>query len=131
MTITEHARARYALHEKVRHRLLSDMRSEQRSEQGTHNPLLKLNQKLTAWWKLDFPALRAEVQKVFKQDIPMKDRDDVEEWLTTNRAEHTRLTDEIVRLETELNARVYALFKLTADEIAIIEESTKYRYGEV
>lgn len=38
---------------------------------------------------------------------------------------------EIVRLETELNARVYALINLTPDEISLIEESTKYRYGEV
>jgi hypothetical protein len=36
-----------------------------------------------------------------------------------------------VRRETELNARVYALFDLTVEEVAIIEESTKYRYGEV
>ena len=47
------------------------------------------------------------------------------------RAEHQRLTAEIVRLETELNAHVYALFDLTSEEIEIIEESTKYRYGEV
>ena len=30
-----------------------------------------------------------------------------------------------------LNARVYALFSLTPAEVALIEESTKYRYGEV
>ena len=40
-------------------------------------------------------------------------------------------TAEIVRLETQLNARVYALFDLTPAEIKLIEESTKYRYGEV
>jgi hypothetical protein len=34
-------------------------------------------------------------------------------------------------METELNARVYALFDLSPAEIRIIEESTKYRYGEV
>ena len=44
--------------------------------------------------------------------------------------EHRERTAEIVRLETELNARVYGLFGLTAAEIAIVEESTKYRYGE-
>ena len=48
-----------------------------------------------------------------------------------NRAEHEQRTAEIVRLETQLNARVYALFDLTPAEIKIIEESTKYRYGEV
>jgi hypothetical protein len=37
----------------------------------------------------------------------------------------------VVRLETELNERVYALFELTPAEIEIIEESTKYEYGEV
>jgi hypothetical protein len=35
-----------------------------------------------------------------------------------------------VRLETLLNARVYALFYLTPAEIKLIEECTKYRYGE-
>jgi hypothetical protein len=33
--------------------------------------------------------------------------------------------------ETDLNARVYALFALTPAEIALVEASTKYRYGEV
>jgi hypothetical protein len=36
-----------------------------------------------------------------------------------------------VQNETELNARVYALFDLTPGEIQTIEDSTKYRYGEV
>ncbi len=86
---------------------------------------------LHVWWELDFAALRAEVKKVFKHDIPLAECDDWEAYLANNRAEHARLTGEIVRLETELNARVYALFQLTPEEIAIIEESTKYRYGEV
>jgi len=121
MTITEHARVRYALHQRVRHRLQADL--------GT--PDKSLNQKLTAWWEQDFSALRVEVKKVFKHDIPVADRDDWEAYHATQRAEHARLTAEIVRLETDLNARVYALFNLTPDEIAIIEASTKYRYGEV
>ncbi len=119
--ITEQARARYELHRKVRSRILADL--------GT--PGKGLNQKLTAWWELDFPAFRTEVQKVFKRDIPLRDRDDWEAWLQERRDEHERRTAEIVRLETELNARVYALFDLTAMEIETIEASTKYRYGEV
>jgi len=121
MEITDLAGARYTLHGRVRHRLHSDF--------GT--PDKALNNKLTAWWTLDFPALRVEMQKVFKRDIPLKDRDEVEAWLTAQRADHARLTAEIVTRETALNARVYALFNLTPDEIALIEESTKYRYGEV
>ena len=51
--------------------------------------------------------------------------------MVERRTEHERLTRKIVRLETELNARVYDLFNLTADEIRIVEESTNYRYGGV
>jgi uncharacterized SAM-dependent methyltransferase len=75
--------------------------------------------------------LRAEIQKVFKRDIPLKDRDDWEEWLQARHAERRRRTDAIIRMETELNARVDALFDLTPAEIIIIEASTRYRYGEV
>jgi hypothetical protein len=119
--ITEAARTRYTLHERTRRRVFSDL--------GV--PGKKLNQKLTAWWSLDFPAFRAEIKNVFKQDIPLGERDEWEDWLAERRTEHERLTAEIVRLETELNARVYELFDLGPEEIQIIEESTKYRYGEV
>jgi hypothetical protein len=34
-------------------------------------------------------------------------------------------------LKNELNEIVYGLFDLTPEEIGIIEESTKYQYGEV
>ena len=61
MSITEHARARYTLQQRVRHRLRADL-----GEQGK-----ALNQKLTAWWELDFTTLRAEMKKVFKHDIPL------------------------------------------------------------
>jgi hypothetical protein len=90
-----------------------------------------LNQKLTAWWELDFAGLRAELQKVFKRDIPLAERDEWEAWLKQRRSQHQQLTAEIIRLETGLNRRVYALFNLTPAEIKLIEESTKYRYGEV
>jgi hypothetical protein len=119
--ITELARTRYAFHQRVRHRLQSDL--------GV--PETRLNQKLTAWWEQDFSTLRAEVKKVFKHDIPLPERDALEAWHAANREEHARLTADIVRLETELNARVYAAFHLTEDEIRLIEESTKYKYGEV
>jgi len=57
--------------------------------------------------------------------------DEWETWFQQRRAQHEQTTAEIVRLETELNERVYRLFKLTPGEIKIIEESTKYGYGEV
>jgi hypothetical protein len=121
MAITDLARQRYTLHEKARHRLLTDW--------GV--PDKRLNNKLTAWWDLDFSGLRAELGKVFRRDIPLKERDEWEEWFAERKAEHERLTADIVRLETDLNARVYALFDLDSDEIAIIEQQTKFSYGEV
>jgi hypothetical protein len=121
LRITDVAKARYGLHRRARRRVLSDL--------GTTGK--GLNQKLTAWWELDFGAFRGEIQKVFKQDIPLKQRDDWEEWLLEQRATHAQHTATIMALETELNARVYALFDLAADEIALIAASTRYRYGEV
>jgi hypothetical protein len=45
-------------------------------------------------------------------------------------AEIARLTSEIVRLETELNEAVYDVFDLSKEERDIIEQETKYQYGE-
>ena len=119
--ITTEAKARYALHEKVRHRLRADL--------GT--PDLGLNQKLTAWWTLDFAGLQKELLKVFKKTIPVKERDEWEAWFREQCTAHQRHTDAIIERETDLNARVYALFDLAAEEIKLIEAATKYKYGEV
>jgi hypothetical protein len=124
--ITAQAQARYALHRQARHRILTDLAASSRG--GVTPPL---NQKLTAWWELDFPAFRGEIQKVFRQDIPLKERDAWEAWLAEHRDQHDQLTAAIVGLETDLNRRVYTLFDLSTAEIKLIEASTKYRYGEV
>ena len=94
-------------------------------------PDAKLNQKLAAWWELDFTGFLAQVRAGLKREIPVRQRDDWEEWLAAQRGEHEQRTAEIVRLETQLNSRVYDLFDLKPAEVKVIEESTKYRYGEV
>lgn len=121
MKITEKVHDRYTVHERTRRRIFSDL--------GV--PGKKLDQKLTAWWNLDFPAFRAEVKKAFKKDISLSERDEWEDWLSGRRAEHGQLTAEVVRLKMDLNDRVYGLFDLAPEEIRLIEESTKYRYVEV
>jgi hypothetical protein len=118
MQITAEACARYDLHRRARRRILADLGA----------PDAKLNQKLTVWWELDFPDFCAEVQKVFRREILLKDRDDWEEWLQARRAEHRARAEAIVSMETDVNARVYALFDLTPVEIRMIEERTKYQY---
>ena len=97
LAITEQARARYTLHRQTRHRILTDLGA----------PGAVLNQKLTAWWALDFPGFLAQVRTALKREIPVRQRDDWEEWLLSRRAAHEQRTAEIIRLETQLNARVY------------------------
>jgi len=82
----------------------------------------KLTTKLKEWWTLpDFAAFQKEVEKALKARIPLAERNEWENWITTTRAEIHALTAEITRLEAEINARVYALFDLTPDEIALLE----------
>jgi hypothetical protein len=82
----------------------------------------KLTAKLKEWWSLpDFAAFQKEVGKALKAKIPLQERNEWENWITTSRAEIHALTAEIARLEGEINAKVYALFNLTADEIALLE----------
>lgn len=121
LRITEAAKERYALHRRARRRIQGDL--------GTAGK--GLNQRLTAWWELDFSTFREELRKVFKREIAVKERDDWEEWLAHQRERHATLTAAIVAGETKLNTRVYQLFDLSPDEIRLIEESTKYQYGEV
>lgn len=118
--LTEKAKQRYEVRRKTTYRIQSDL--------GT--PDTKPNQRLTTWWELPFKEFRLEVKSSFKRDIPVKDRDDWEALLRVRSAEIERLTREIVRLETELNAAVYAAFDLNEEEIRLIEQETKYEYGE-
>ena len=83
-----------------------------------------LTTKLKEWWTLpDFAAFQKEVEKVLKAKIPLKERNEWENWITNTRAEIHALTAEIARLEAEINAKVYALFDLTPDDVALLEAS--------
>ena len=118
--LTEKARQRYEARRKTTHRIRRDL--------GVDG--VNLNQRLQEWWLLPFTEFRDELRKVFKRDIPLKERDGWEELLRERANEIRRLTDEIVRLETELNAAVYDVFGLDEQERKLIEQETKYHYGE-
>ncbi len=82
----------------------------------------KLSERLKAWWDLpNFAAFHAEVKKALKGDIPLKERNEWESWISQNRVRINALTEEIARIEREINAHVYVLFGLTCDEIALLE----------
>jgi len=107
------AEERYGLQQEVTRRI-PDLAADPTSA--------KLTKKLKEWWTLpDFPAFQKEVKKALKADIPLKERNDWDTWLSENRAEIDRLTDRIRTCEREINAKVYALYDLDADDIALLE----------
>jgi len=84
----------------------------------------KLSMKLKEWWDFpDFSAFRTEVKKVLKTDIPLAERTAWEDWLQRDKAEIDRLTAEILAHENRINTIVYELFKLTKDEVKLLEAS--------
>ena len=82
----------------------------------------KLTERLKAWWDLpDFAAFQAEVKKALKSKIPLKARNEWENWILAERTKVHALTGEIAQIEKEINAKVYALFDLTPAEIELLE----------
>jgi hypothetical protein len=107
------AEARRDLQQKFRFRVRTDLAP------GALSATLK--GKLLDWPALDFKAFHDEIKKQFKQPIPLAERDDWQARFDADKARVAELTTEIARCEREIDAEVYRLFNLTADEIALIE----------
>jgi hypothetical protein len=88
----------------------------------------RLTNKLQAWWNLDFPVFRGEVKRAFRADIPVKERAEWEAYLAGNGAEVRSLNATIEEAEREIDAIVYRLFDLTAEEIRLLEDSLQGQY---
>ncbi len=81
-----------------------------------------LGEALSHWWLLaDFKAFQAEVAKRFKADIPLKDRNDWEQWFSAERIRIQQLSANIAAVERSIDEMVYTLFGLGAAEVALIE----------
>ena len=117
-TCTDAAQKRFAIQSAVRRRIL-DLAPPGRA---------KLTGKLHDWHELEFPAFRAEIKRTFRADIPVKERGEWEAYLDENRAQTKALSATIASAEREIDAIVYALFDLTADEIARLEASLEGQY---
>ena len=117
-TCTGAARERHEIQSAVRRRLL-DLAPPERA---------KLNNKLHEWHDLDFTALRAEIKRAFRADIPVKERGEWESYLAENAANVKTLSAVIAAAEREIDAIVYKLFDLTPDEIALLESSLQGQY---
>jgi Eco57I restriction-modification methylase/restriction endonuclease TaqI-like protein/restriction-modification enzyme MmeI-like protein len=82
----------------------------------------KLSNKLKSWWEFeDFKAFQKEIKSKFKQDIPLSERTEWEDWIAAEKTEINRLTAEIKAHEAKINALVYQLFDLTDEEIKLLE----------
>lgn len=106
---------RYNIEQRVINRISSDLTPP--------NWNGKLGGKLEDWWILDAKSFHAELKKQFKRELPLKDRDEWDEYLKENAAKIAEFTAQIEKAEADLNKAVYELYKLTPDEIRLIEEN--------
>ncbi|MES9964824.1 MAG: N-6 DNA methylase [Candidatus Sedimenticola sp. 20ELBAFRAG] len=83
----------------------------------------KINKKLESWWLLDFTDLQKEIKKAFKGSIPVSERNDWQDFFENEKNKRDMLNNEAVELESVLNKEVYELFKLTEEEIELIESA--------
>lgn len=108
---------RYAIEQKVAHRLVSDLCPTDKTA--------KLTQKAQAWWTLDFGSLQSELKKSFglkagDKLIPISERDDWEDYVSSNRQKIEQLNQQINEKEQALNKAVYALFGLSEEEQGLV-----------
>lgn len=83
--------------------------------------VFKLNKKLQSWWRLDFAGLQKELKKAFNGSISLAERNEWHDYFEAEKARREALNSEVIALELALNQQVYALFKLSPAEIALIE----------
>jgi hypothetical protein len=100
--------------------LYAEVAARIRTDLGHGQPL---SGKLADWPSLDFAPFRAEIKRALKLEIPVRERGEWEAYLDENRAKILSLSAEIEAAEREIDRLVYAAFGLSADEIAIVEES--------
>ncbi|MBB1074167.1 N-6 DNA methylase [Rhodoferax sp. 4810] len=80
--------------------------------------------KLGHWWLLpDFKTFQAEVQKRFKADIALRERNDWQALFEQERTRVHQLGANIAAVERSIDTIVYDLFGLSATEVALIERA--------
>jgi hypothetical protein len=117
-TSTDAAARRFEIQSSVCHRII-DLAPPERA---------KLSRKLEEWWTLDFTAFRDEIKRVFRAEVPVKERGAWEAYLAEQAAKVQALNAEIEKAEREIDAIVYRLFDLTPEEIALLEASIAGQY---
>jgi hypothetical protein len=115
---------RYDLQENVRRRLTGSFAESAQGEATT------LNLKAQAWWLLSLSQLGEALKASFKLKANSfknpRTADDWEPYLEEKRREVEQMSRELADAEAELNRRVYALFHLTLDEIALLQREVEH-----
>ena len=83
---------------------------------------------LQDWPYFSFDELRQNLKKRLRVEIPVSERDEWERYFRGRKAEMAELSARIIDAEAEINDRVYRLFDLDRDEIALIEEEIAGQY---
>jgi len=116
---------RYGLQQKVRDRLFKTF-----GEDTKGSRLGKLNTKAQSWWELTPNALGTALKSSFKLPAsPFRNPRVADEWepyLEEKRTEVESLSGQLADAEAQLNDRVFALFRLTADEIRLLQREVEH-----
>lgn len=90
----------------------------------------KLNEKAQGWWELDFMPLGESLKTSFKRKqnpfSAPRIADEWEPYLKEKRADVDALRRKLADAEAEINERVYRLFALTADEVALLKQEVEH-----
>ncbi len=114
---------RYRIEEQVRQRLTTNFRTEE-------HPGNKLNELAQKWASLEFMPLGESLKTSFKRKhnpfSAPRAADEWETYLKAKRAEVDALRQELADAEAEINERVYRLFNLSMEEIALLKREVEH-----
>jgi len=85
--------------------------------------LKNINRKIDLFYELEFNDFIKEIEKQSKKRISLKEQDDWEDYFKNYKKELLKLKDEIDKIDRQINEIVYKLYRLTKQEINVIENS--------
>jgi len=116
---------RYDLETSFQNRLRQSFGQDQQAK-----PLGTLNNKAQAWWEQSLNELGDALKTSFKLAAnPFKKPQTADEWesyLEEKRSAVQSLTKQLADAEHEINQRVFQLYNLTADEIALLMKEVEH-----
>ena len=83
-----------------------------------------ISKKLASFYDYDFKSFVSELQKQ-KIKLSLVQQDEWEDYFNSYKNEINQLQAEIDKTDKEIDQMVYALYKLTEEEIGIVEGSVK------